>query len=120
MGRALGVESSDGLYHVINRGNYRSYIFDTEGMRWLQPKKEQLAMGAKIHTVEIMSIPDVKKMTIKERLITMEQICNTLCHEETEPNSPSWHETVLSERKKAMASPEAKFLTIEQLRERYS
>jgi putative transposase len=33
MSRNPRIESSDGLYHVINRGNYRAYIFETEGAR---------------------------------------------------------------------------------------
>ena len=31
MARKRRLESSDGLYHVINRGNYRADIFGTEG-----------------------------------------------------------------------------------------
>lgn len=49
----------------------------------------------------------------------MEHIWDSLCHEDTEPESPSWHGEVLAERKKLMDSPDAKYLTIEQLRERY-
>lgn len=49
----------------------------------------------------------------------MEHIWDSLCHEDREPESPEWHETILAERKKIMDSPDAKFLTIEQLRERY-
>ena len=66
-----------------------------------------------------MSISEIKKMTIQERLTTMEQIWDSLCHEEIEPESPSWHEGVLQARKKLMDSPDASYLTIEQLRERY-
>ena len=33
MPRAPRIESSEGLYHVINRGNYRSHIFGTEGAK---------------------------------------------------------------------------------------
>ena len=33
MARSHRFESSDGLYHVLNRGNYRSEIFETEGAR---------------------------------------------------------------------------------------
>lgn len=33
MARNPRIESSDGLYHVINRGNYRGFIFKTEGAR---------------------------------------------------------------------------------------
>lgn len=58
-------------------------------------------------------------MSVQERLTTMEHIWDSLCHEDAEPESPSWHGEVLAERKKLMDSPEAKYLTIEQLRERY-
>ena len=66
-----------------------------------------------------MSIQEIEKMTVQERLTAMEQIWDSLCHEEVEPNSPDWHETVLAERKKIMDSQYAGFLTIEQLRDRY-
>ena len=33
MPRQPRVESNEGLYHVINRGNYRSHIFETDGAR---------------------------------------------------------------------------------------
>jgi len=66
-----------------------------------------------------MSISEIKNMTIHERLMAMEQIWDSLCHEEFEPESPAWHEEVLNERKKMMDSPDAKFLTIQQLRERH-
>jgi putative transposase len=33
MGRKNRIESTDGLYHVINRGNYREAVFETEGAR---------------------------------------------------------------------------------------
>jgi REP element-mobilizing transposase RayT len=33
MARKQRLESSDGLYHVINRGNYRADVFGTEGAK---------------------------------------------------------------------------------------
>jgi putative transposase len=33
MARKTRIESSDSVYHVINRGNYRSFIFKTEGAK---------------------------------------------------------------------------------------
>ena len=33
MPRALRIETNDGLFHVINRGNYRSEIFETAGAK---------------------------------------------------------------------------------------
>lgn len=66
-----------------------------------------------------MSITEIKQMSVQDRLTAMEQIWDSLCHEESEPDSPAWHEEVLSERKKLMDSPDANYLTIEQLRERH-
>jgi REP element-mobilizing transposase RayT len=31
MARSLRIEKSDGVYHVINRGNYRQDLFISEG-----------------------------------------------------------------------------------------
>ena len=67
----------------------------------------------------MMSIAEIEKMTVQERLMAMEQLWDSLCHEENEPKSPDWHSEVLSERRKLLDSPEAKFLSVEQLRERY-
>ena len=33
MARKPRLESGDSLYHVINRGNYRSFVFESEGAR---------------------------------------------------------------------------------------
>jgi len=65
-----------------------------------------------------MSSAEIKKMSTHERLAVMEQLWDALCHEEVEPASPAWHQTVLAERKERLASPEARFLTLDQVRER--
>lgn len=33
MARKLRPEYNGGLYHVINRGNYRSFVFESEGAK---------------------------------------------------------------------------------------
>lgn len=66
-----------------------------------------------------MSIAEIKQMSVQDRLMAMEQIWDSLCNEESELDSPAWHGEVLSERKKLMDSPDAKYLTVEQLRERH-
>ena len=58
-------------------------------------------------------------MPVHERLTIMEQIWDSLCREENTPKSPSWHKDILAQRKIRMDSPEAKYLTIEELRQRY-
>jgi hypothetical protein len=49
----------------------------------------------------------------------MECIWDSLCHEEAEPESPSWHEAILNEREQIVDFAETNYLPIEQLRERY-
>jgi putative transposase len=33
MPRKPRIEANDAIYHVINRGNYRAFVFETEGAR---------------------------------------------------------------------------------------
>ena len=65
-----------------------------------------------------MSIAEIQKMSTSERLRAMEALWDALCHDSEEPQSPDWHRDVLSERKKRIESGEAKFLSIEEARER--
>ena len=58
-------------------------------------------------------------MPVAERLQIMEQIWESLCQEDQTIESPSWHEGILNDRKKKIDSGEAKFLTLDQLKERF-
>lgn len=49
----------------------------------------------------------------------MEQLWDALCHEEAEPASPDWHEVILTKRKQKMNSAEARFFTLDQIREQF-
>ena len=66
-----------------------------------------------------MSISEIKQMSTRERLTAMEQLWTALCQEDQEPDAPKWHEAVLAERKRKMDSPEARYLTLAQLPERF-
>ncbi|MCX6936542.1 MAG: transposase [Verrucomicrobia bacterium] len=58
MPRKLRVESEGGLYHVINRGNYRAHIFETDGAKFAfeNALRETLeGYGWRIHAYVIMS-----------------------------------------------------------------
>jgi hypothetical protein len=66
-----------------------------------------------------MSIAEIKRMSKSERLAAMEQLWDSLCHDEQEPDSPEWHRRVLEGRRQKLASPDARFLTLDQLRKRY-
>ena len=66
-----------------------------------------------------MSITEIKNMTTVERLEAMELLWDALCHEEEEVPSPAWHELILKKRKERIESGEAKFYTLDQLKERF-
>lgn len=66
-----------------------------------------------------MSITEIKKLSVGERLEVMEQIWESLRDEDQELSSPSWHEPILEERKRKMESGEATFMTLDQLKARF-
>lgn len=65
-----------------------------------------------------MSIADIDKMNTAERLRTMEALWDALCREPTEPESPEWHRGVLEERRRKIESGEAKFISLDEARQR--
>jgi hypothetical protein len=58
----------------------------------------------------------IQKMSVTERLRTMEQLWDALAREESKVPSPEWHGKVLAERKARVERGEAKFFTLDQLR----
>ena len=65
-----------------------------------------------------MSIAEIRKMTTAERLEAMENLWQTLCEDESNLESPAWHEKVLEERRRRIESGAATFYTLDQLKER--
>jgi hypothetical protein len=65
-----------------------------------------------------MSIADIERMDTAERLRTMEALWDALCREPTEPESPDWHRVVLEERRRKIESGEAKFISLDEARQR--
>lgn len=65
-----------------------------------------------------MTTAEIKKMSISERLRTMEAIWDSLLYEEAKLPSPEWHGNVLTERKKKMDEGSATFLTIDEVKRR--
>ena len=66
-----------------------------------------------------MSISEIKSMPVEERIQLMEQIWESLCQEDQVIHSPGWHEGILKERKKKIDSGEGRFLTLDELKERF-
>lgn len=65
-----------------------------------------------------MITAEIENMTAAERLRTMESLWDAICHDTAEPDSPSWHEDVLSERRKKIESGEAIFISLEETKRR--
>jgi len=63
-----------------------------------------------------MLIAEIRKMPTRDRIILMEQIWDTLYHDENEINSPTWHEKVLNERRKTIENGQAEFISIDELK----
>ena len=63
-----------------------------------------------------MTITEIKEMPVNQRIILMEEIWDTLSHEDVELESPPWHKEILDERVALINSGKAEYLTIEQLK----
>ena len=61
-----------------------------------------------------MLATEIKRMPVKDKLILMEEIWDSLRHEEIK--SPSWHKDVLGERLSKINNGEAKFISIDELK----
>lgn len=63
-----------------------------------------------------MITDEIKKMTTIERLQSMEELWDILCHEDQEIESPLWHKNILEERKRKIDNGEAEFISLEDLK----
>ncbi len=62
-----------------------------------------------------MTIAEIKKMSTIERLQVMEELWDSLSHDE-ECESPDWHGSVLEERRKKIEKGEGEFISLEKLK----
>ena len=63
-----------------------------------------------------MNTIEIKKMSMIERLQAMEALWDSLLDEESEIESPEWHQDILEERKKKIENGKAEFISIEELK----
>ncbi len=63
-----------------------------------------------------MTITEIKKMSILERLQTMEELWGSLCYEENEIESPEWHKEILESRREKIKNGRAEFISLEDLK----
>ena len=64
-----------------------------------------------------MITAEIKEMPVNERIILMEEIWDTLCHEKKVIESPSWHKRILDERVNLINSGKANFISIQELKD---
>ena len=48
--------------------------------------------------VVLMTVAELKKMSVDERLILMEELWDSLCHDTVSTQSPEWHKEILDDR----------------------
>jgi len=65
-----------------------------------------------------MSIDEIKKLNIKDRIILMNNIWESLESQNSSIDSPLWHKNILKERVAKIQNNEAKFISLEELRAR--
>jgi len=63
-----------------------------------------------------MKASEIHNMGIAERLQTMEAIWDSLLHEDTEIESPSWHNDILKKRRKTIEDGNAKLTSLDELK----
>ena len=63
-----------------------------------------------------MNTIETKKMSMIERLQAMEALWDSLLDEESEIESPEWHQDILEERNKKIENGTAEFISLEELK----
>jgi putative addiction module component (TIGR02574 family) len=66
-----------------------------------------------------MTITEISKMSVLERLQTMEALWDSLTREPAGIKSPKWHEEILSERKEKIEGSSANFISLEELKSKH-
>jgi len=61
---------------------------------------------------------DIERMSITERLQSIEMLWNSLSRNDSSVESPAWHSKVLYSRRSIIAEEKATFLTLDELRNR--
>jgi putative addiction module component (TIGR02574 family) len=65
-----------------------------------------------------MNTIEITQMSKVERLQAMQALWDSLIHENSEIESPEWHQDILAARKKNIEEGKAEFRSIEELRSR--
>lgn len=63
-----------------------------------------------------MNFAEIKKMSITERLKTMEALWDSLLYENEGIETPEWHEKIIENRKAQIKTGKAKFISLSELK----
>ncbi|SPE51045.1 conserved hypothetical protein [Verrucomicrobia bacterium] len=63
---------------------------------------------------------EIERMTLEEKLRTMEALWDNLCRREEDVPVPQWHKDVLDERQRAIAQGKTKFVDWETAKKQIS
>ena len=66
-----------------------------------------------------MTIAEISKMSVLERLQIMEALWDSLTREPNGIKSPKWHEEILFDRKEKIESGNANFISLEELKSKH-
>ena len=64
-----------------------------------------------------MNTAEIKKMSIIERIQTMEALWNSILYDK-DLDPPDWHKKILIERKRKMEEGKTKFISLKELKKR--
>jgi len=63
-----------------------------------------------------MTITEIKSLPISERIMLMEEIWDSLCHEREPVESPLWHQDVINDRLELINSKQATLISLQELK----
>lgn len=66
----------------------------------------------------MQAVPDLRCMTVPEKLRMMESLWDDLCRSEEAIPVPDWHKAVLDDRERQVAEGQATFVDWEEARQR--
>ena len=61
---------------------------------------------------------DIQKMTVPQRMETIDRLWESIIDSREDVPSPAWHEEILKERAAKVKSGKAKFYTLEEVRKK--
>ena len=66
-----------------------------------------------------MTLAEIEKLSVAERLQMMEVLWDTLAREPDMVDSPEWHEEILAARQRKIDEGRAEFISIKELKGKY-